>query len=261
MNFLSRQTPQKFDPEQQDGVYLAEDDQSRLSRKRSQRELARAQVSANIAWGLAAASMLVAVVAGFGWHAADARLANNVQVAWVKLEPGGPSQVEIDPSNGDQNRWYESGINASLINYVEHRFRKRRQTISADYGFSLLFLGNSERSAFLDRYNAAKVAADFEHCSGGCEESDIEIRAIDHDQLISPARAKDRVSVVESTVYLTVRPLATGGKSTAGQRLRFIKILWQLKPIGELNKDLNALKANPLGIEILEQHEFDDLAK
>jgi hypothetical protein len=261
MNFLPRKPPQKYDPDQQDGVYLPEDDQDRLSRKRSQRELTRAHVSANIAWGLAASMSLVAIVAGFGWHAADERFANNVKIAWVKLEPGGPSQVDIDPSGGDQNRWYESGINASLINYVEHRFRKRRQTISADYGFALLFLGGSERTAFLDGYNAAKVAADFEHCSGGCEENDIEIRAIDHDQLISPARAKDRVSVIESTVYLTVRPLAAGPKSAAGQRLRFIKILWQLKPVSELNKDLNALKANPLGIEILEQHEFDDLAK
>lgn len=257
MTFMSK-SPPNYDPEQQDGVYLPEDEQQKLSAKRSQRELARALVSRNIAWLVSGGLGLVAFAAVLGWRDADERFANNVKVAWVKLEPNGPSQVEIDPSSGDQNRWYESGINASLINYVEHRFRKRRQTISVDYGYSLLFLGAAERNNFLEVFNAAKAAAAFEQC-GNCEENDIEVRAVDHDQMISPARAKDRTSVVESTVYMTVRPLGSGSKS--GQRYRFVKLLWQLKPVSEINKDLNALKANPLGIEILEQHDFDDLAK
>jgi hypothetical protein len=258
MTALQPKRLEPLDPDQYDGVYLPEAEQDRLSRKRSQRELARARVTATIASGLCGAVSLVAVVAMLGWRDAEQQLASNVKIAWVKLEPNGPPQIEIDPSNGDQNRWYEAGINGALINYTEHRFRKRRQTIAVDYGFALQFLDDAARSDFLDHYNAAKIAADFEHC-GSCDEEEVEVRAIDHDQLISPARAGNRTSVVESTVYLTIHPL--GAATKAADRLRFVKILWQLKPVAALTKDFAALKANPLGIEILEQHEFDDLAK
>jgi hypothetical protein len=260
MALLERKLPPlpgaDLDPALDDGQQLPADFQDRLAAKRSQRELALLRTDRNW-WRVAfAGASVVAVVCAWGWKTAADRFANNVQVAWVKLAPNGTHQVEFFDDGGQGNRFYQATVNASLINYVEHRYRKRRETIAADYGIALQFMGPELRTDFLERFRAAQVAADHERCPS-CDQVDVDIRAVDHDTLFTPD-AKDPKGVYETTVYLTEK-ITTAGQSQR-PRNKLVKLVWKVLPVAEVQKDLARLKVNPLGIDIIGERALDDLA-
>jgi len=121
-------------PSGADGMHLDESDQESLRKKRSQQELAHARTREALWCAAFFLAVFVAVLTTWGWMRADDRYLNNIRVAWIKLQPNGQSQVEYWDDGGTPNRFFQATINASLINYVEHRYRKHRETIVAAYG-------------------------------------------------------------------------------------------------------------------------------
>lgn len=253
-----RDSNARLDPDLNDGAYLPEDDQEGLAAKRSQKELSRAWTTANISMVLNLVLGGALALSAHGWRKADDRWANDVKVAWVKVLPSGQTQVEYYEDAGNPNRFFEATINASLINYVEHRFRRRRESVEGDYGYALQFMGDSLRSEFLDKFKAAKVAADLAACAS-CDLSDVHVTAIDHNVLITPDRANAGTSVIESTVYF--REVSLGRGAANNTRNRRAKLTWAFRPVAEVSKNLPALKANPLGMQILSERVIDDLAQ
>ena len=231
---------------------------SGASRGATQKELSRAWTTANISMVLNLVLGGALALSAHGWRKADDRWANDVKVAWVKVLPSGQTQVEYYEDAGNPNRFFEATINASLINYVEHRFRRRRESVEGDYGYALQFMGDSLRSEFLDKFKAAKVAADLAACAS-CDLSDVHVTAIDHNVLITPDRANAGTSVIESTVYF--REVSLGRGAANNTRNRRAKLTWAFRPVAEVSKNLPALKANPLGMQILSERVIDDLAQ
>lgn len=239
-----------------DNVFLPTDYQLQLARKRSQTELARATSSRNWLVLITLTALIIAAFSVWQMKVANDRFANNVRVAWVKLMPSGQAQVEYFEGTGE-NRFFEATVNASLINYVEHRFRQKKATIVSDYGFAMHFMGAAVQAEFLQAFDAARVAADFEACPS-CDERQVKIRAIDHNQIISPDARNAHTAIYESSVY-TTEELTTGGQ--VGRReSKIVKLTWSLRPVEELARNLELLKVNPLGLQILEQRVISDLA-
>ncbi len=253
-----RDPKSRLDPDHNDGAYLPDRDQESLAKKRSQQELTRAWSAAN--WSRVLNLVLGGTLALciVNWRKAEDRYANDVRVAWVKLQPSGQSQVEFYEDGGNTNRFFEAAVNASLINYTEHRYRRRRETIEADYGYALQFMGDALRGEFLNQYNAAKVAADLASCAS-CDLTDVSVRAIDHSTLVTPDRMNAGTTIVETTVYFRESLLQRGAGNNS--RNRQVKITWALRPVSQITRNLPALQANPLGIQIIAERVIDDLAQ
>lgn len=246
-----------LDPTQDDGRFIESAWQEALAAKRSQSELVRAQANTQF-WRLA--TLLALGIAGLsilGWYRADDRFANNVRIAWVKLSPDGASQVQYFEDGGAESRFFQATVNASLINYVEHRYRRRRETISADYGYVLNFMGDPVRGQFLGDFNAPKVAAALESCPS-CDQTEVAVRAVDHDTMVTPDSKNGRTTIYESTIYVSESALTAGGSRVAKNRI--VKLVWSLRPVKELTRRIDMLKVNPLGLQIIGERELDDLA-
>jgi hypothetical protein len=253
MNFLSRQTTP--DTLGTDAAYLPEGPQTALARRRSLDQWASVRTERNWWRGATALIGIYAVLATLGWRSADEHFANDVRVAWVKLMPNGAHQVEYFDDGAAQDRWFDATINASLTNYAEHRYRLRRETIQADYGFAMRYMSDDLRTWFLGKtgMNAPKVAADFIGCAG-CSEVDIKVHWIDSDTFNTPDRRNALKGTYESTVYFTETTMSGG---TARSKERLAKILWSLQKPAEIEKNYESLSANPLGMKIISEKVAD----
>lgn len=235
--------------------YPDHDHQKKLAGKRSQSELVRAQVQNRWLIGALFVSLLIAVIAVYSAYVSNERYANNVRVAWVKLFPDGTHKTEFLEDGGASDRWFDAAVNSSLMNYAEARFKKQKATIKADYGFAQYFLGDAALTQFMQEFNAPKVAAEFLACYT-CNQVSIDVRAIDHSTYLEPDAATD--AVFRSTVYITETERTPEGQ-IASRKNKLIPLVWRLRPIDELTESPDLLKANPLGIEILEQSVRMDL--
>lgn len=220
-----------------------------LRGKRSQRELATAKAELNF-WRLSTFGLIGAlIISGLGWRRADDRYANDVRIAWVKVQPDGRSDAQLWSDGGNPNRFFEPFINTALINFVEHRYRHIRSTIVSDYGLAALFMSPTLRREWLADGAAAKEATDFEANGNGGEYSII-IKAIDHSTMVNPDAANRGSIIVDSTVYVTQHYL----DGTRPDEQKIVKLTWRLVPLAQLQHDWQQLKENGPGVEILSSH-------
>ncbi len=192
-----------LDPELDDNNMLPEAEGHRLAKTRSRQELARARTIQNALIVVTIIALLVMALAMMMWMRAESRFAQNVRVAFVKMAPNGSTQVEYYEDGADANRWYQATINKSLMDYVEHRYQEKHGTISYDWGYAMQFMSDPVQKQFVNGFNAAKVAAAFE-ASQSTGETEATVRAIDHDEIITPDGPKDDDGqrIVHSTIYL-----------------------------------------------------------
>jgi len=247
------------EPEVHDGAMLDSGVQKRLANKRSRTQLARLKTINNILLGVVALCLIITLMSIGGWRKASDRFANNVQLMYVKLAPDGTHQVQYFSDGGAGDRWYQATVNASLINYVEHRFQKQRATISHDYGFALQYMSGPLAVDFRDNYKAATVAMEFADCIG-CGAVDVHIRAIDHETLQRPTNEQQvSTAVFKTIVYITLTEKDDSGK-TLSKENKIVNLVWRLLPAPDVAANPNALHANPLGISIINQKVKNDLS-
>ncbi len=229
-----------------------------LYKKHSQNQLSQATTGRNISMVVNIFLAIALILAVMGWSTAADRFANNVRIAWVKLSENGTSKVEFYNDGNAGNRWYQSVIQSSLINYATHRFNMKKKTISGDYGFSLQFLSDAEKQIFLNEYNAIKVAADFTD-NTNANEIFTKVRAINHEKfMISENPNVERI--YKSTLYLALSEKTKDGVLIKKIN-KLVHIKWRLMPVEQIAKNYQILQANPLGIEILEQSISNDLIR
>ncbi|OUI89028.1 hypothetical protein HK19_15380 [Acetobacter persici] len=221
---------------------------------RSQREVASLKAERNV-WRFVSCGLVVGIIfAAAGWRKADDRWANDVRIAWVKLQPDGRSEAALWNDGGNANRFYEPFINTALINFVEHRYRHIRSTIVSDYGYAAQFMSPQLRAEFLGSGKAADEATAFEETGNGGEYS-IKVSAIDHNTMVNPDVANRQSIVVDSTVYISEHPLDGSHKDIK----KIVKITWRLTPLANLQRSWEQLRDNGPGIEILSYHEVSAL--
>jgi len=119
-------------------------------------------------------------------------------------------------------------------------------------------MGYAMRHDFLDikGYSAAKVASEFE-ANPNAGSVDVVLRAIDHNTLNTPDAANNSTGTFESAIYITLKTVSNG--IALPPQNKIVKILWSLRPVEDLNKQLEILKVNPLGIQLISDKMIDDV--
>lgn len=189
----------------------------------------------------------------FGWYVADTRFAENVRVAWVKLDPSGAYTVEF----ADQTRpveFFQTTLESKLTEFVEKRYRKNASTIAADYRFVGYFLSPQLTNQFLsaDDYNAARVAAELIECkTRSCRERDVRVRVVQH-RTATPLRIPERSDskLYETLIFVTFTERKMDG-TVLDRRNAIVQMGWRIKGKNEIVSNKNALVSNPLGLEVM----------
>lgn len=194
----------------------------------------------------------VTLFSALGWYVADARYAENVRVAWVKLDPSGAYTVEF----ADQVRpveFFQATLESKISEFVERRYRKNSATIGVDYRFVGFFLSPKLAKQFLgtDDYNAARVAAQFAECKGRCIERDVRVRVVQH-RTQTPLRIPEYAdtTMYETLVFATFVERKHDG-TIADRRNAIVQMAWRIKGKDEIVSNKAMLVANPLGLEVL----------
>jgi type IV secretory pathway component VirB8 len=181
------------------------------------------------------------------------RLADNIQVQWVKVYQDGTWDVDVEGQDREPE-YFQSTIDYLIREWVQRRYSKIRETIRFDYGHVQLFMSPQLRQAFIDTsgFNAAQKAADVMDCAG-CDQVEIVVRDIDHYDR-DDTSFETRLGNVQGTLYRSnvfvqevVRD-ATG--RTKETRNRIVPLQWRLKTRKEIEADREILKTNPVGLEI-----------
>jgi hypothetical protein len=195
----------------------------------------------------------ITMFSAFGWHVANQRFAENVRVAWVKMDPSGAYTLDF----ADEQRpveFFQSTLESKLTEFVEKRYRRSLATILADYRFTGFFLSPALTTQFLsaDDFNAPKVAAELLACKGGnCLERDVKVRVVQHrTQIAAHIPDKREVTMFESLVFVTFTDRKLSGH-VVERRNGIVQIGWRIRTKGEIAGNKAALPTNPLGIEIM----------
>lgn len=185
-----------------------------------------------------------------GWYQANERFANHVRVAFVKLEPSGEHTVALYDENS-QPTILMNTVYSLLGQYVERRFSKLSYSIKEDYGFVTTFMSTPLKNDFLNNYHAAKVAVDLETCKT-CTQSKMTVRTIVHDESDQVILNGKPGTVYRSTVFALENSLNPDGTSI-NKTNQIITLLWRIKDISSMANNIDVIKANPMGIEILSE--------
>jgi hypothetical protein len=189
----------------------------------------------------------------FGWYVANQRFAENVRVAWVKLDPSGAYTVSF----ADDERpveFFQATLESKMTEFVEKRYRRSMATILADYRYTGYYLSQALTTQFLSKqdYDAPRVAAELIACKGGnCLERDVKVRVVQHRTAID-AHIPDKreVKMYETQVFLTFTDRKLLG-TVVERRNAIVQVGWRIRTKGEIVANKAALPFNPLGIEIL----------
>lgn len=195
---------------------------------------------------------VITLLAAIGWWTADQRFANNVRVAWVKLDPSGAYTVEF----ADRVRpveFFQSTLESKLTELVEKRYRRIVGTITHDYRFVGFFLSPAMAAQFIGKedYDAVRVAAELASCKGNCLEREVRVRVVQHRSQI-PLQLPDRPTstLYQTLVFLTFSDRKLDG-SVVARRNAIVQIDWRLKAKSEVVENKAGLVVNPLGIEVM----------
>jgi hypothetical protein len=236
------------------GTLIPSDFHAQLARGRHIATVAALRTDRNWMAVIILGMLLLMVFLTSGWHKADRRFAENVQVAYVKMTPDGQTTIDFHDSEKPVD-FFRSTVEAKLSEYVERRFSRRRETISNDYGFASLFMSKTLGTDFITNYNAPKIAAEHLKCDQ-CEQVDVAVRNVqDLDKDIAPgSRVKHQYTTL---LFAIARGTNRDGQITTCKN-QIITLIWTFRPMEQIVNRREELKYNPLGMEIIRDSIRDD---
>lgn len=197
---------------------------------------------------------LIGMFCAFGWFVSDKRFAENVRVAYVKLSPAGPTEVEYS-DNDKPVDFFETTVNSKLTEWVVKRYSKRKETITDDYAFAYLFLSPQLKTDFLANFDAAKVSSEFEKCNQ-CEQVNIKVRNIKQLEAGNQP-GSERHQQYTNLIYVVSQHRSADGRLMQCHN-QLLTVLWRIRDKSETVKHKDELPYNPLGQEIIRADYSDD---
>jgi hypothetical protein len=195
---------------------------------------------------------LVNLAIAYGWHIANDRFANNVRVAWVKLDPSGGYTVQFAEEN-QPTEFFQITVDRMLKDFVIKRFSRSKLLITANYSHSYVLMGQLLREQFVNEFRAAEIASQHINCVD-CPETEVRIRVLQHmdnDRLPIKVWNHSRDQFIyTSMVYITELDRNQGTGTIMAARNRIIKLNWTFKSKEDILKSRNELEYNPLGLRI-----------
>lgn len=191
------------------------------------------------------------IITMYGWYQANERFANNIQVAWVKLDPSGGYTVQFQNEN-TPTEFYQATVDAKLQEFIELRYSKKRATIATNYSEMITLLSSTLKNDFVNNYQPLKVATEFIACNV-CEEVTIKVNYINHfgQRPVYNAINQGRKNIYSTWIFFTETSVAANAAITA-QTNRVAALKWTFRPKNEIVSQKNWLQINPLGMEIVE---------
>lgn len=195
------------------------------------------------------------------------QIANNFQLAYVKMYPSGQWDVELSQTQ-DTPSYLRATVDGILANWVSRRFGEKQEMIRADYGYVLQFLSPRLKTQFTstEGFNAAQRAADIQ-ANRQHGELRYEVGAIDHFDQDSNAVFGGVPGVAYRTnVMATRKDYNVAGNLRSDPDQRFVRIEWRLMERREVDAivkqdgGMEWLRENPIGLEIISFEEFDDIS-
>lgn len=229
--------------------------QKAINGLKPKRELAQVLVDRNTWSMLAIILSICLLIALWALYIQNERFAHHVKIAFVKLDPSGNTSLSFYDEKS-KPVFFMNTIHALLANYIERRYSKINYSIAADYGYVINFMSPPLKKRFLEEYKAAKVAADFMACTN-CQQIRIAVRNIQHhesDDVI--LNGKSNV-IYRSILFIRATAFNTEGMETSKAN-QIVTLTWRIRDVSEMPSNLNAIQANPIGIEILSESLKDD---
>lgn len=188
-------------------------------------------------------------------------------VAWVKMYKNGT--WDIDFNDSDRSReLLPATIDSILATWVRRRFSENQHSVRFDYGFSHLFMSQELANHFTssEGFNAPQRAADVSMCVT-CPTVAYDVGPIDHFDSDRSTFGSETGTLYQTNVFATRRlrwAVGLDGKDTEDKRI--IRIKWRLLSPREIKFRVNQeggqewLRANPIGLEIVDYEELEDSA-
>jgi hypothetical protein len=235
--------------EESRGTSVGYSEQMKINALKPKLELAASITDRNrwvILSGILGLALLLALL---GWYQADIRFSNHVKVAFVKLDNSGSHTISFY-DEASKVPYNLNTINSLLSEYVERRFSKTPYSIRADYGKALIFMSPQLQEEFRSNYQAAKVASDLESCKS-CQQIKVEIRTWQHEENNEAILNGQSNTIFRTTFFIRETTLNPDG-SIISRANKIVTLTWWFhKNVSELADNLDMLRADPLGIEIL----------
>lgn len=213
------------------------------------------------------ALLLVVVILGLKVSSLSSQLSSNYRLAFVKMYPSGAWDVEFETPTDEVN-YIPNMVNSKLTEWVEKRYSEAPETIRRDYGFVNLFLSPRLSQQFVspDGFNAAQKAADIQSSKG--RRTVYKVNAIDHFDKDPNSMFSSMPGITYSTNFFTSKSIELPNGQLVGGRAdkRIVRVEWRLMSVPEMTVIANQkggvdwIRSNPIGIEIINYNEVDDVS-
>jgi len=189
-----------------------------------------------------------------------------VEIYWVKMYPNGRWEVQAPKADQDVE-FYPNTIDHFLGKWVECRYSELKHEVTDHYGFASVFMSHELKNDFKDpaKFDAVKKAADIKSCET-CPQTHISVRDINHNDAVNATFGRVNGLLYRSDVYIK-KTIRNFDGSVKEETYHIVPVKWRLKAKGEIKADLlneggsKRLKANPVGIEIIDYKILNDHAK
>ncbi len=200
---------------------------------------------------------IVTIFAVYGLHRASIRADNTIRTAWVKMYPNGTWDIDFN-DEGRQPDFFQATIDYMLKNWSVRRYSKIPHTINADYGFAHIFMSPALQKEFVSPKgrNAPAAAAEIAACNN-CPVTKIEIRNMDHYDADATSFGKFKGTLYRTNVFAARRLSAADGTFISNENI-IISLQWRIRSREEIQAEKKQLKANPIGLEIMDYELLTD---
>lgn len=219
----------------------------------------------NKLWIFAICLLLVDVYQGWNNKRAFEAAMHTKEVVWIKMGADGTSTVE-DFLPGDKPTFYKASVDSALERYLVARYGVQPETIKKDYGIAGVFMSNPMYNVFLSSqqggFNAVQKAADVEANTNSVQRVEIKWGFPNHYDAVPAVFGKEKGEMYRSNIYFTQTTKSPSGLVMKdGVKQMIWRGQWHFLTKKELSKKSKEwLRANPVGIEIIEADVIEDPA-
>jgi hypothetical protein len=212
-------------------------------------------------WRLLSLVLAVTVIVlAFITQGANER-AGTRDVVWVKMFPNGTWDVSTADAFG-QRDYFQTTVDGLLAEFAKLRYAVIPETVRSDYGKTLLFLSNDLATEFtaINGYDAANKAAQFS-ASPATPRVSIKVGTIDHyDRITGKLRSGVSTPVYRTNIYLKRTTKSAEGSPRGEPENLTLSVRWTALSEEDIEKkDELFLRANPIGLTILEYELFEEI--
>lgn len=207
-------------------------------------------------------SILMNIAQGYWINKANIRAEMNTELMFVKMYPNGTWDVEYRES-GNESDFFPLTIDKLIQDYVIARYNVIPGIMRREYGFASTFMSPQLKEWFTGsgqgQYNAPDKAEELNLVRISEE---INIRFVDHFDVSTGVFVQGNSDIYRSNIFIERIKKNTLGQQQGEAINEVVTLHWRIKSVNELkgfNRD--ALRANPIGLEIIKDTKVLDVSK